>query len=235
MNITRGLKSAIINFTGLEQQLITKVAEKLEANGFPIHQLTRVHLKKRITDPDEYYTYNEIIFLINPGIYTADGFQWGIESIGVNWEDPFAIRTQEGGIESTIGNKVKPEMLEMVLSGLQDSYAYTTCLQNSTVVLNEINKILLSSDLHEIRYFALIGIPKLIKNYLIVLTTNKPNEGIYDMAIRRLNEPIIDSKYFSELFLQYRLRIHLKTFKIEVLDRFDPTLFPTPYASDPNF
>ncbi|TGV02421.1 hypothetical protein EM932_10740 [Flavivirga rizhaonensis] len=74
MNITRGLKPAITEFTSLEQKFIMKVAKKLENNGFPISQLTRVHLKKRIHNINDYYTYNEITFLINPAVYKQSEF-----------------------------------------------------------------------------------------------------------------------------------------------------------------
>ncbi len=77
MIITRGLKSAIAEFTSLEKKLAVKVAKKLEINGFPVSQLTRVHLKKRILNNKDYYSDNEITFFINLGIYKQDEFKWG--------------------------------------------------------------------------------------------------------------------------------------------------------------
>ncbi len=231
MDIPRGLQSSISEFTNLEQKLILKVAKKLESNGFPINQLTRIHLKKRIDNTTDYYSDNEITFFVNPGIYKKDKFNWGIENIGIDWEDPSVIRTPDGGIEFEVGRKINPEDLIMNLYRLQDSYDYGTLLKDHNVILKKINKTIVSSTLEEIKYFTANGVAELIKNYLIVLTQEQ--ENIYEMTIRRMDNEFIDVKHFNTLFEQYRLKINLNTSRIEILDRFDPTFFPTPVAHPP--
>ncbi|MDO5980661.1 hypothetical protein [Flavivirga spongiicola] len=233
MTIVRGLKPSIAEFTSLEQELITKVAEKLENNGFPMNQLTRVHLKKRIINIKDYYSYNEITFFINPGVYKLDGFDWGIENIGINWEDPSVIRTPDGGIEFEVGRKVKYEDLIMTLYRLKDSYSYGTLLKNHNIILKKINDVLITNDLEDIKYFTSKGILELIKNYLIVLTAYNENNNLYEMTIRRIDYNLIDFKYFNELFMQYRLKINLETSRVEILNSFDPTFFPNPAAPTP--
>lgn len=226
MDIVRGLKPAIAKFTSLEQKLIVKVAKKLENNGFPVDDLTRIHLKKRMLNDKGYYTKNEITFFVNPGVYKEDEFNWGIETITIDWEDPSVVRTPDGGIEFVVGNKVKPEDLVMSLYGMNDSYSYHTLLKDHDGIVKKINDILVTNDVEEIKNFASQGIVELIRNYLIVITAH--NENVYEMAIRRIDHDLIDSNHFNELFEQYRLKIDINTSRIEVLDRFDPTFFPTP-------
>ncbi len=233
MTIIRGLKPAIVEFTDLEQKLIIKVAKKLENNSFPINQLTRVHLKKRILNDKYYYLYNEITFFINPGVYKQNEFNWGIENIGIEWEDPSITRTPDGGIEFEVGHKIKPEDLKMSLYRLQNSYTYGTLLKDHDLILNKINDVLITSNLEEIKDFTSKGIKELIKNYLIVLTVDKENKDLYEMTIRRMDYNLIDFKYYNKLIEQYRLKININTAKIEILDKFDPTFFPTP-ASIPS-
>ncbi|WP_062053852.1 hypothetical protein [Aquimarina longa] len=228
MNITRGLKPAIATYTSLEQEFIIKVANKMKDNGFPVNQVTRVHLSKRILTHNDYYSYNEIVFFINPGVYKQDKFNWGIENIGIGWEDPSVIRTPDGGMEFEIGYKTKPEDLIMNLYRLDDSYSYGTLLKNHNSIIKKINDILLANTLEEIKYFTSKGILELIKNYLIVITTD--NENVYEMKIRKIDHKLIDTNHFNKLFKQYHLKIHLNTSTIEILDSFDPTFFPTPIA-----
>ncbi|EZH71742.1 hypothetical protein ATO12_06130 [Aquimarina atlantica] len=232
MDIVRGLKPAIAEFTDLEQKLVIKVAKKLKNNGFPVNDVTRIHLKKRILNDTEYYTENEITFFINPGVYKEDEFNWGIETITIGWEDPSVIRTPDGGIEFIVGNKIKPEDLVMNLYGVNDSYSYHSLLKDHNSIIKEINNALLANNLEEIKHFTFQGIVGLLRNYLIVITAHNENKSLYEMAIRRVDHTLIDSKHFNKLFEQYRLKIDTNTSKIEVLDSFDPTLFPTP-ASDP--
>lgn len=233
MTINRGFESVITDFNDLEKKLIVKVAKKLESRGFPLNQLTRIHLKKRILHIKEYYSYNEITFLINPGIYKQEDFYWGVENIGVDWEDPHVVRTPDGGIEVEVDRKVKVEELIMNLYRLQDSYSYGALLKNHAILLKKINDILLTNDLQEIKYFTAEGIPELIKNYHIILTIDPKKNNSYEMVIRRLDNTIIDSKYFSSLFRQYHLKINIETSKMEILDSFDPTFFPSPATVEP--
>ncbi len=228
MTIIRRLKPAIVEFTDIEQKLIIKVAKKLKNNGFPIDQLTRVHLKKRIINSKDYYSYNEITFFINPGVYKQDKFNWGIENIGIEWEDPSIKRTSDGGIEFEVGRKIKPKDLKMSLYRLQNSYTYGTLLKDHDLILKKVNNILMASPLEEIKNFASKGILELVNNYLILLTANNENTDLYEMTIRRMDHDLIDSKYYNGLYKQYRLEINTNTSKVEILDKFDPTFFPTP-------
>lgn len=230
MNIIRGLKPAIAEFTSLEQKLIVKVAKRLENSGFPVSQLTRIHLKKRIINNYDYYAYNEITFFINPGVYKQGEFSWGIENIGVDWEDPAVIRTPDGGIEFEVGRKVKFEDLKMNLYRIQDAYSYGTLLKDHHIIIEKINEILLTSDLEKINYFTSQGLLELSKNYLMVLTADSENKNLYEMAIRRIDYNLIDFKHFNKLIEQYLLKINLNTSRIEILDSFDPTFFPTPVS-----
>ncbi|NMH89432.1 hypothetical protein [Flavivirga algicola] len=234
MSITRGLKPAIAAFTNLEQKLIIKVAKKLENNGFPIDQLTRIHLKKRIINDKDYYSYNEITFFINPAIYKQNEFNWGIENIGIAWEDPSVIRTPDGGIEFETGYKTKPENLVMTLYRLQDSYNYAPLLKNHNLILNKINDVLITNPLEEAKDFTSKGLFELIKNYLVILIADNENAGLYEMTIRRMDHDLIDFKHYNGLIEQYCLKININTSKVEILDKFDPTFFPTPVAPIPS-
>lgn len=233
MDILRGLKPAIAEFTSLEQKLVIKVVKKLENNGFPVDDLTRVHLKKRILNDKDYYAKNEITFFVNPGVYKEDEFNWEIETITINWEDPSVIRTPDGGIEFVVGHKIKLEDLVMNIYGMNDSYSYNTLLKDHDIIIKKINDALVTNDLERIKYFTSNGILELIRNYLIVITAHNENENVYEMAIRRIDHDLIDSKHFNELFEQYRLKIDLNTSRIEVLDSFDPTFFPSPATVSP--
>ncbi|PKV52277.1 hypothetical protein ATE84_4387 [Aquimarina sp. MAR_2010_214] len=231
MDIARGLKSAIVEYTNLEQKLIIKVAKKLENNGFPVDDLTRVHLKKRILNDKDYYAENEITFFVNPAVYKEGEFNWGIETITIDWEDTSVMRTPDGGIEFMVGNKTKPEDLVMNLYGMNDSYSYHPLLKDHDNITKEINNTLLINDLEEIKYFTSQGITGLIRNYLIVLAAYNENENLYEMVIKRIDRDLVDTKYFNKLFKQYRLKIDTNTSRIEVLNSFDPTFFPSPAAN----
>lgn len=233
MTIERGLKPAIIQFTSLEQKIIVKVAEKLENNGFPVSQLTRVHLKKRIVDNKDYYSYNEITFCINPGVYKQDEFNWGIENIGVGWDDPAVTRTPDGGIEFEAGIEVKFEDLVMCLYRLNDTYSYGELLKNNDEILRRINDVLIINNSEDTKYFTTQGILELIKNYLIVITGDQENKEVFQMEIRRIDHNLIDFKHFNELFEQYHLKIDLTSATVEVLKSFDPTFFPNPVPNPP--
>ncbi len=231
MTIVRGIKPAIADFTSLEQKFVLTVAEKLKNNGFPLSQLTRVHLKNRIHTNEDYYSYNEVTFFINPGVYQQDEFHWGIQNIGVGWEDPSIIRTPDGGIEFEVGRKIKHEDLVLNLYRLEDSYSYGTLLKDHDQILEKINKVLLANDLEEIKYFTSKGIFELINNYLIIVTADSKNNNLYELAIQRIDYDLIDFDHFNELIKTYSLKINLKTSRIEILDSFDPTFFPTPVAN----
>ncbi len=233
MDIVRGLKPAIAEFTDLEQKLVIKVSEKLKKNGFPVDNVTRVHLKKRMLNDKDYYAKNEITFFVNLGVYKQNEFNWGIETITIDWEDPSVVKTPDGGIEFIVGNKIKPEDLVMNLYGINDSYSYHSLLKDHNSIIKEINNVLLANNLEEIKYFTSQEIAGLIKNYLIVLTAYNEKENVYEMAIKRIDHDLNDSKHFNKLFEQYRLKIDINTSKIEVLNSFDPTFFPTPSTMPP--
>ncbi|AUP78096.1 hypothetical protein [Flavivirga eckloniae] len=233
MHIVRGLKPTISEYTVLEQDFIMKIANKLKSNGFPLNQLTRVHLKNRIHTKKDYYTYNEVTFLINPGVYKQGEFNSGIENIGIGWEDPSMIRTPDGGIEFEVGRKVKYTDLVMDLFRLKDSYSSYTLLKDHDNILEKINEVLISNEIEDIKYFTSKGILELIKNYHISITAHQEKEEVYEMEIRKLDHGLINPKHFNALIKQYRLLINLNTLTIEVLNSFDPTFFPTP-AIDPS-
>ncbi|WP_109096951.1 hypothetical protein [Aquimarina sp. AU58] len=233
MDIVRGLKPAIAEFTDLEQKLVIKVAKKLKNNGFPVDDVTRVHLKKRMLYDKDYYAKNEITFFVNPGVYKENEFNWGIETITIDWEDPSVVRTPDGGIEFMVGNKIKPEDLVINLYGMNDSYSHHTLLKNHDSIIKRINNALLANTLEEIKHFTSQGIAGLLRNYLIVITAYNEKENVYEMAIRRIDHDLIDSKHYNKLLEQYRLKIDINTSRIEVLDSFDPTFFPTPATVPP--
>ncbi|TYP73668.1 hypothetical protein BD809_105259 [Aquimarina intermedia] len=234
MKITRGLAPNIANFTDLEQKLIVDIAKKLRNNGYPLNQLTRVHLKNKIRNVKDYYAYNEITFLINPKIYKKGDVNLGIQNIGVDWEDPAVIRTADGGIEFQLGSAVQPEDLMMNLYRLEDSYASNTLSKEYYLILQNIHDVLITAGLKEIEPFASKGIPALIKNYHIALTADTKNNRVYEMSIRRLEEDLIDVEYFHKLYKQYQLKINLETSSVEIESSFDPTFFPTPVSASPN-
>jgi len=228
MTMTRGLESNISDFTDLEQKLIVEVSNKLENNGYPLNQLTRIDLKKRIVDAADYYTYNEIIFFINPGIYSRGGFNIGMVNIGIDWDDPSDIRTPDGGIEFEMGKITKDEDLVMFLYRLDDSYSAIPLLENHDLILEKIDDVLATSTLEEIKPLTSVGINSLIKNYIIHFSADNKNEMIYVMSIGRIDYDLIDFNYFYDEFRQYHLKINLQTRTIEIISSFDPTFFPTP-------
>ncbi|WP_128755272.1 hypothetical protein [Aquimarina sediminis] len=230
MNIIRGLAPAISEFSDLEQKLITRVANKIENNGFPIDLITRVHLKNKIQNDKNYYSENEITFFINPGVYKQDQFNWGIETISIRWEDPKVVRTPEGGIEFEVGRRIKVENLEMNLYGMQDSYVNGKFLKNHDTIIKRINDVLVVSELEDLKYFASRGIPELLKNYLIVINSSNEGENTFEMTIRRMDSDFIDPSC-SEVVKQYHLKINLKTYTIKVLDSFYPGFYPSPVSA----
>ncbi len=233
MTLVRGLKPAISEFTLLEQQFITLVAEKLNNNGFPVDQLTRVHLKKRILTPTDYYAYNEITFFINPGVYRPNEFNWGIQNIGVGWDDSTLIKTPDGGFEFEIGHKPKQEDLTMTFYRLQDAYSYGKLLENHNQIIQRINDLFLTSNLEEIKPFTSQGIVELLSNYLMVITADNENKNVFEMTLRRIEHELINFDHYNTLYKQYTLRLNLNTSSIEILNSFDPTFFPSP-ATNPD-
>ncbi|MDO5986472.1 hypothetical protein Q4Q39_03545 [Flavivirga amylovorans] len=197
MNIVRGLNPAISEYTVLEQDFITKIAKKLRNNGFPLDQLTSVRLKNRILSKKDYYTYNEITFLINPGAYKQGELNSVIANIGIGWEDPSVIRTPDGGIEFEVGRKIKYTDLVMHLYRLQNSYSHHILLKDHDIILEKINNLLLTSKIEDIKYFSSKGISELTKNYLISITACHEKRHVYNMVIQKMDHELIDSKYFN--------------------------------------
>ena len=230
INMKRGLESSIADFNDLEQKLIRRVAEKLEENGYSVHQLTRIHLNKRIDDLKTYYSNNEVTFLINPGIYEQGIAVPRIQNISVGWEDASVIRHPDGGIEFVVGEIIKVEDLTMNLYGLIEHYASPPLIQHHDPIVQQLEDILIATDLEEIQAFASIGIMELIENYEVLFRKDRENDAIYYMSINRLDDKMIDSRYFSTLYRVYKLKINTHTRSIEILDSFDPTLFPTPVS-----
>ncbi len=228
ITIIRGLEPSISHFNALEQKFILKIAKKLEDNGYPLDQLTRVDLKKTIADIKDYYSYNEITFFINPGIYEKGNFGPKTQNIGVDWEDPSVIRHPDGSIEFEVGKRVKPEDLVMNLYRLQDHYPNYPLIKNHDLILQKINDALVATDIEEIQNFASKGIMELIKNYEINIESDSKNDIVYKLSITRLDHNMIDSKYFFELYKTYNLNINIETLHIEIISSFDPTFFPTP-------
>ena len=231
MMVKRGIESATVDFHNLEKKLIHAIADKLAENGFQLDQITKVHLKKRFKDSISYYSSNEIDFIINPGIYSAKKIPSpGIENIGVEWSDPQVVETPDGGIEFELGHKSKLNELKMDLFGLKESYSNAPLIENHASILEKINHVFLKCDLEEIASFTSKGIPELTRNYHILIIAEPKSNHSYKVIITKLREEIVDPDYFHELGQTYTLRVNLQTTDIHVLDRFDPTFFPTPHV-----
>lgn len=228
MDIVRGLDAAIVEFNSRERRLVVKVAKRLQKNGFPILQLTRVHVQKSILTDQDYYSDNEISFLINPGVYRQDQFNWGIERIGIGWEDPSVIKTPDGGMEFNVGHKPNPEDLVMNLYGLQDSSTYGALLEDHDVLIKELDKAIIGNPLAEIKDFTSRELFRLMRNYYLVITAVDEKHQVFEVATRRMDHDMIDSDHFHGVFEQYRLKIDLSAAEITIMHRFDPTFFPTP-------
>ncbi len=226
MNITRGLEPAIAEFTDLEQKLVRKVAEKLKERGYPLQEVTRVHIKKEVLNIKDFYSENDITFFINPVIQKQGGFVSGLESIGVGWTDPSVIRTADGGMEFEIPSRTKPEELIMDLYAVSDFYL--TPIIGKNKIIQKIDNVFMINNLEEINYFVSKGLPELIKNYLIEIIEKEGEKNIYTVVLSRMNYDFVDLDYFHDLYKIYTLEVDLNTSKIKVLDSFDPTFFPSP-------
>ena len=233
MTITRGLEPNITHFGDLEQQFIIAIAKKLENNGYPLDQLTRIHLKKRITTIQDYYTYNEVTFIINPSIYLQGKSVSEIENIGVGWEDPNTKTYPDGSIEFEFGKKVDPDDLVMTLYRLNDSYNNYPLLENHNQILQQVNDVLIATDLEDIKFFASKGILELTQNNCISLYRDLKNEEVFILNIKGLEYIETNPNYLEKMNTVYELKINIETSKIELISSYDPTFFPTPAADIP--
>ena len=228
IEIIRGLENHLTQFNELEQKFIKKVAEKLSDNGFPLHQLTRIELKKRINSNKDYYAYNEVILFINPAIY-KEGFSNTVsENIGVGWEHPTTKRHTDGSVEFEFGKNIKTEDFFMEFYRLNDTYHSYPLLDDHSKILQKIDDVLRTTDVKEIRFFASKGIEELIKNYHVHITSNGEDNEIYKLTIGRMEYGLLDLEHFHTLHKNYSLKLDLRSSQIEILSSYDPNLFPSP-------
>lgn len=229
MLITRGLTNVISKYSVLEQKYILEVAAILEKNKYPMELLTRVHLHNKVETLQDYYTYNEITFFINPGIYNSSYSNLGVDNIGVGWEDPSVIRRSDGGIEFELGKRVKPEDLEIFIYRLQKPYTYNSLLKDQDGVLEKINNVLLRAKLEDAISFMSLGLEELAINHHILISPE--SEDIYQLVLRILKYSILDKSHYhpiNELDREYKIRIDTKNNTVTLQDSHLLNFFPTP-------
>ena len=252
MEVVKGLKPAIAEFNHSEQKLITQVAAKLAEHGFPTDEVTRVHLKNRMKNQQDYYTDNKVIFIINPAIYKFSQNGNNIAEITVRWEDSRVVYTPDGSMEFTLGQKVSEDNLELTLYGLQEQYLDNKPLAYPDTILNKINdaftqhrKSAIKPPADErfpdradekIRIAISHNLEEITKNHLVIIHESAGDNSEYEVKIRKLPNsiPAEKSDYQPEgLDMVHKLKVNLSTAAITLIDDYSPTFFPTP-MSQPN-
>jgi hypothetical protein len=228
MNIVKGLAPAISQYNDLEQTLIKKVSERFGAKGYPIEELTRVYLKNRINNKSEYYGENAIVFIINPAFYKSGGYINPVESVTLRWEASTVTYTPDGGMEFEIGRKITEEDLVLTLYGVQDTYTFSAPLEDQETVFNKINEIFLACESDDIKHLTSNGLPELLVNHRVVIIENAERMNDYEVIISRIGSGVLDVSHFHEVDTQYSINVDLNKSSLALLDKFYPSLYPTP-------
>ncbi len=249
MEVVKGLAPAMAEFNESEKKLITQVAARLTENGFPIEEVTRIHLSNRMQNQRDYYADNKVVFIINPAVYKFSQNGNNIEEISVRWEDSTVVYNPDGSMEFIVGRKVSVDDLVLTLYGLQDQYLGNKPLGSPDTIINKISDVFIlnrRSVIKAMPYEGLLtdseradekiqkaishNIEEIIKNHLVVIH-ERNNNGEYDITISRIATDVVkeQSDYQAgELDVVYQLKINLVTAEITLLNDYYPGFFPTP-------
>ena len=248
MEVVKGLASAMAEFNESEKKLITQVAGRLAENGFPIEEVTRIHLSNRMQNQRDYYADNKVVFIINPAVYKFSQNGNYIEEISVRWEDSTVVYNPDGSMEFIVGRKVSVDDLVLILYGLQKQYIDSKPIAYPSNILNKINDVfslnrcsaikttpyeglLSESEMADKKIQAAIShnIEEIIKNHLVIIHKNENNDE-YDITISSISSGIPEKQsdyQAGELDAVYQLKINLVTAEITLLNHYYPG-FPTP-------
>ena len=239
--ITRGFEANIAKFSEKEQEYIWLFASKLEENGYPLEQITRVELKDAIENPAQFYTYNEVYFFINPSVHFKGDKTPGMQDIGLGWDDPSVVRNPDGSIEFEVGRKFEGKDFIPFFYRVNDSYQYSPLVKNHDEIVNRINLAFLAvknletaspdsfSKDKSVNEVISQGLFALLHNYHIEISVDKEKKDVFEVYISRFSwKKVNQDHYYHAIPNNILLEVNCEKPSIKILTQYDPTFFPSP-------